>query len=890
MSLTQGTRFGSYEIVSPLGAGGMGQVYRARDTRLNRDVALKVLPDLFASDPERLARFTREAQTLAALNHPNIAHIHGLEEEGAAQRVRALVMELVEGEDLSTLIARWPLPVPEAIAIARQIADALEAAHEQGIIHRDLKPANIKVRADGTVKVLDFGLAKALAPDGANATVDHLNSPTLSVHATQMGIILGTAAYMAPEQARGKAVDRRADIWAFGVVLYEMLTGRRAFDGDEVSDVLATVLKTDPEWQALPTDTPVSVRRLLRRCLEKDPRKRLRAIGDARLDLDDTEPAIVSAGAGVPRRGVSFGTAAALVVVTLISTALAMYLLSRSTTRPGPDGLTRAGITLPDGDEVIDTNLQPMAISRDGTRIAYIGGRDGSQRLYVRRLSDDEPTQIAGTDGARTPFFSPDGNWIGFFTPGWMNKVAVGSTVPERVTETTSEQARGAVWSPDDTIYFAPNNVSSIWRVPAAGGKASEVTHLDSAKGEISHRWPEVVTDGKTLLFSSWTGPGSDERTIVALTLATGEQRVVASGADAPRSLSSGYLAYTRQGSLLAVPWNPSQDQPAAGTAVPLPELVSRSNEGGANFAASSSGTLAYLTSSAAGREQRIVWVDRAGATEALPVQERAYDGIAISPDGGRAVVQIREGVIGLWIYDFARRTMTPLVTTAGSSQAPVWTPDGSRVVYRGTCRGSRNLYWKAVDGSGEEQRVTTKPGVVQTPAGVSQDGRWLVFSEGNTLWRTPLTGDTSAGPQQLMTNAVNGQLSPDGRWVAYQSTLGGRLEVYVAAFPDPGPRIPISADGGSMPLWSRDGRELFYCQGDRLMAVSLTPGATLTVGPPRLLHEGPYRLQPGFFTAFSVSRSGRFLRVQPAQPPEPIKRVNLVLNWFSELTNPAAK
>jgi serine/threonine-protein kinase len=888
MSLTQGTRFGSYEIVSPLGAGGMGQVYRARDTRLNRDVALKVLPDLFASDPERLARFTREAQTLAALNHPNIAHIHGLEEEGAAQRVRALVMELVEGEDLSTLIARGPLPVPEAIAIARQIADALEAAHEQGIIHRDLKPANIKVRADGTVKVLDFGLAKALSAEGASATVDHLNSPTLSVHATQMGIILGTAAYMAPEQARGKAVDRRADIWAFGVVLYEMLTGRRAFDGDEISDVLATVLKTDPEWQALPADTPASVRRLLRRCLEKDPRKRLRAIGDARLDLDDTEPAVAAAGGETSRSGVSPGMVATLVALTLVSTAVGTYVVSRSGGAPTASLLTRTSIALPEGDEITDVALGPMAIANDGSRIAYIGTRDGTQRLFVRRLSDDEPTQIAGTEGARTPFFAPDGEWIGFFTPGRMKKVAVGGAVPEVITELSIEAPRGAVWSPDATIYFAPTNSSGIWKVPAAGGKASEVTRLDATRGEISHRWPEIVPDGKTLLYSALTGPGNDERAIVAMTLATGERRVLLSGGDAPRYLSPGYLAYSREGSFLAASWNPSQAQPAA-TPVTLRELPSTSNEGGATFAASSSGTLAYLTSAGA-RTHRIVWVDRTGTSEPLPVQERPYEAVAISPDGQRAVVQIRDGVIGLWIYDFDRRTMAPFVTTGGSSQVPVWTPDGLRVIYRGTRAGSRNVYWKAIDGSGEEQRLTTKPGVVQSPVGVSQDGRWLVFSESSALWKTALMGDTSGGPQQIAAAATNGQLSHDGRWLAYQSAPGGRTEVYVTAFPGPGPRIPISPDGGVMPLWSRDGRELFYCEGDRLMAVSFTPGSTPPVGAPRLLHEGPYRRLPIFYTPLSVSATGRFLRVQPAQPPEPITRINLVLNWFSELTNPPAK
>ena len=864
----------------------MGEVYRARDTVLNRDVAIKVLPELFALDAERLARFTREAQTLAALNHPNIAQIYGL--EASSGNTRALVMELVQGDDLSALIDRGALPLAEALPIARQIADALEAAHEQGIIHRDLKPANVKVRPDGTVKVLDFGLAKAMDPVGTSS-IDAMRSPTLTARATQMGMIIGTAAYMAPEQAKGKAVDKRADIWAFGVVLYEMLTGARAFEGDDISEVLATVLKSEPGWHALPADTPPSIRRLLRRCLEKEPRRRLSAIGDARLELEEADSPISTPATPAPaaRPAIGIGLAAVLVAVSILATAGVMRWVSVRTSTPAPNGVTRLSIALPEGDEVTEKNLAPLAISPDGARIAYVALRSGVRRLFVRNLADRDVRPLEGTEGARAPFFSPDGQWIGFFAQGKLKKAAVGSAAVQVIASDVAE-GRGGTWTADGTIYYAPTNLSGLWKVPASGGSPSEVTRLNAERGEVSHRWPYALSDG-SLLFSSWTGPGPDEHSIFKLNPATGERHVVTTGGDTPRYVAGGYLAYGRLDALFAVPWRSTQTTPDNSAPISLPESPRLENEGASLYDVSANGTLAYIAGGSARYTQRIVWVDRAGAIQAAPMPERDYEAVAPSPDGHRAVVQVREGAIGLWIFDFSRHTLTPLATSGGSSQGPVWTADGKRVIFRGTRNGTRNIYWKSADGSGDEERLTTKPNVIHTPSSVSPDGQWLAYTEsggqalGGSVWVVRLQGDRT--PRQLVPSVGNGQISPDGRWLAYQSSASGQNEVYAMPFAGPGPRIPVSVNGGENPLWSPDSRELFYTTEDKTMAVTVTPGATLSVSAPRLLFEGRYRPGSNSVTPFGLSSDGRrFLRIQQVQPDRPVTRIDVVLNWFSQL------
>ena len=751
----------------------------------------------------------------------------------------------------------------------------------------------MKVRPDGTVKVLDFGLAKALDPADSNSAANALHSPTMTQRGTAVGTIIGTAAYMAPEQARGKTVDRRADIWAFGVVLYEMLTGTRGFPGDDLSEVLATVLKTDPNWHALPPDTPPAVRRLLRRCLEKDPRKRLSSIADARLELEESDP--VAASATPPSRadgsirplwvvGIVLGAIAATAAVMLVAGDWTQGANSAK-----PDAVTspiRLTISLPPGDEVTDTQYLPLAISPDGSRIAYVGLRDGSRHLFLRNLSDVDSVLLPSTEGGRMPFFSPDGQWIGFFTNTHLKKLAVASGAVQNVLAISAEP-RGGVWTPDGTIYYAPHNVAPLWKVAAAGGTPVEATQLDQARGEVSHRWPQLLADG-SLLFSAWTGPGPDEHAIVNHNPATGVRRVLATTGDMPRLVPTGHLVYGRLDALFAVPWRDLTRGLDDAAPIPLPELPRIENEGSADYVVSTNGTLAYVAGGPARYTQRVVWVDRGGSVEPLPLPEKDYEAVALSPDAQRAVLQIREGAIGLWLYDFARRTLTPFATALGSSQGAVWTADGGRIVYRGTRRGTRNLYWKPADGSGDEERLTTKPGAVHTPNSVSPDGQWLAFAEGGgtaqaTTWVMSLTGDRT--PRIFINGGASAAFSPDGKWIAYQSAESGNLEVYLAPFPGPGPRIPVSAGGGESPLWSRDGSELFYTRSDRLMAVNINRGPKLSVSAPRVLFEGRFRGSLNVVTPFDISPDGRrFIRVQQAQPDRAVTRIEVVLNWASQL------
>jgi serine/threonine-protein kinase len=883
---------GAYQVVAAIGAGGMGEVFRARDTKLNRDVAIKVLPELFALDPERIARFTREAQTLAALNHSNIAHIYGV-----VDRPAALVMEFADGEDLSAIIARGPLTVADALPIARQIADALEAAHEQGIVHRDLKPANVKVKADGTVKVLDFGLAKAMDPvDSVLQGFSPANSPTFTSHGTQMGVILGTAAYMAPEQARGKTVDKRADIWAFGVVLFEMLTGQQAFAGDTISEVMASVMKDDPDWSRLPPSTPPQVVRLLRRCLVKDPKQRLRDIGDARLLLDDADVPASSAvnGRRATHRAIGTVPAAALVVASMLAGGAAVRVF-----RPAPAtaiaGSPHLDIALPGDDEITGAEMAPLAISPDGSRIAYSAVHNGRAQLYVRAIDEPDAKALPGTEGAGTPFFSPDGQWVAFFAQEKLKKVAIGGTSVQVLCDVGL--ARGGTWAADGQIYFAPTTISGILKVSDAGGTPVEITHLDRAHGEISHRWPLVLPDAKTLLFTIWSGPGEDERQIVRLSLATGERQTLVRGGDHAKYLPDGYLVYVRLDDLFAVPWRPSDTKIGTTAPFPLHEHARVENEGAGAYDISSNGTFISVTGGAMRYAHRLVWVDRSGRVDPLPLPQRNYEAAWVSPDGTLALVQISEGTIGLWLYDLARHTLTPFVTPGGSSQAGAWTPDGKSIIYRNTRNGTRDLYRRAADGTGGEERLTAGDAML-TPGSVSPDGRWLVFNamggkRGVTqLMAVRLDGPLPATPQPVVAEggAQNGQLSPDGKWLAYTAPVSDRMEIYVQPFPGPGPRKQISTEGGVEPLWSRGGRELFYQDGDRLMGVEVSTSPSFSAGQPRVVAQGAFRAGPNSKTPFDIAADGRFLRVQPVAPERPLNRIDVVLNWFADVQTAAAQ
>ena len=713
-----------------------------------------------------------------------------------------------------------------------------------------------------------------------------------------MGLILGTAAYMAPEQARGKAVDKRADIWAFGVVLFEMLTGRQTFAGDTISDVMAAVMKDDPDWSRLPAGLAPQIVRLLRQCLVKDPKQRLRDIGDARLLLDDLEePAspVVDAKSHPTPRAMGLMPAFALVVLAMLATATAVrFWWQAESSNPRIGGSPHLHIALPDGDEVSDPELAPVAMSPDGSRIVYSAARGEHSQLYIRALVDAEPKALPGTEGAKTPFFSPDGQWIAFFSQTTLKKVTVGGTAVQELCD--ANDPRGGAWATDGYIYFAPSGMSGLLKVSEAGGSPPvSVTRLNRGAGEISHRWPLVLPDAKTMLFTVWSGPGSDERQIVRQSLATGERQVLVRGGDRARYLTDGYLVYVRRDSLFAVPWTPSDEQLRPSPPIALPETARMQGEGAGAYDFSPNGTFVSLAGGPARYARRLVWVDRGGRVEPLPAPERDYEGAWISPNGREALVQISEGTVGLWLYDFARHTMTPFIAGGGgSSQAGMWTPDGTRIVYRGTRRGTRNLYWRPTDGNGDEQRLTVGENS-QTPGSMSPDGKWLIFREqgeksgAGQLFAIRLDREFPATPQLVASNgAMNGQLSPDGKWLAYSEPVSNRFEVFVQPFPGPGPRTQISTTGGLEALWARNGRELFYQAEDRLMAVAILTEPDFSAGEPHLIAQGRFRPGPNVKTAYDVSADGRFLRVQQVTPERPLNRFDLTLNWIAEVKSAA--
>ena len=896
MSLTAGTRIGPYEILATLGRGGMGEVYRARDTRLNRIVAVKAMHDLFAQHPERVARFEREAQLLASLNHPNIAAIHGVEE---VQGSTFLVLEFVDGRPLSEILQGGAPPLPEALAIANQIAGALAAAHERGIIHRDLKPGNVMVTPDGQVKLLDFGLGKAIESESgrvADPSAPHA-SPTMTMAATQAGIILGTAGYMSPEQAKGRAADKRSDVWAFGCVLFELVTGKRAFDGEDVTEILAAIVRGEPDWQALPASLPGSLRDLIARCLVRSRTERLADMSVVQFVLNErasTAPTPAAAPATTPvpaTRAVTLPIAAALIALAVIVTAGIMALLPRGvSTASAATAVAHLAIALPDGDEISFVNQAPIAISPDGATVAYTAVRDGKELLFVRRLGESESQILAGTDGAKSPFFSPDGQWIGFFAQGAgkLRKITIGGTALGDLAD--APDARGGAWSPDDIIYFAPTNVSNIMKVSASGGgAASAATELDRSKGDISHRWPKVLPGNKSLLFTVWSGPGPDESQILELPLGSTDRHPLLKGGDTPQYVEPGYLLYGRLDGLFAMPWRPGQRD--LGQTVPsaLRESPRMDNEGSSDYAVSSNGTLVYLPGSQARRAYRIVWADRHGKVDALPLPEREFESVAISPDGKQAAVQIQDSVIGIWLYDFERHGLAPLAKGEGSSQAPLWTHDGQSLIYRGTRSGYRNLYRRSADGSGAEERLTTKEKVVQTPTSVTPDGEWVLFNEAGVpgskgaIWRVRINGDHKLEPV-LSNGELDGQISPDGKWMAFQTTQDRQSEVYVQPFPDPGARHQVSIGGGAWPLWSHDGTELYYDTADALMAADIKTTGAFVAGTPHAIVNGRFRTSINANTPYSVARDGRLLRVQRVEPDKPVTRIEIVLNWFQNL------
>ena len=887
MPLSPGTTIGPYEVTGTLGAGGMGEVYRARDTRLGRGVALKVLPDLFASDPERLARFTREAQVLASLNHPNIAAIYGLEGQ-------ALVMELVEGEDLSALIARGPMTLADALPIARQIADAIEAAHDQGVIHRDLKPGNVKVRADGTVKVLDFGLAKALGSD-TSAGADLQNSPTLTARATQMGMIIGTAAYMSPEQARGKAVDRRADIWAFGAIVYEMLTGRRAFEGDDVSVTLAIVIKDDPKWATLPGNLPPSVTRLLRRCLEKDPKRRLSAIGDARLELEEPDPSAatvpgVLTPASAPRARL---TAWLLPMAAGIGlAALAAYAIwPRAAGETSASGTLARLSMLPPPGQTLYPDSTGVAISPDGTMVAFVIGSvsRSEAELWVRSLDTMTARRLDGEAGVALPFWSPDSTRIAYFTNTKLKTIAAAGGRAEVIADAPG--ARGGVWTPSNLIVFAPDAGGPLMKVPATGGTPAPATTLDPARKEYGHRFPSLLPDGDHFLYASL--PGRDGKfEIFAGSLTDNSRVLVAAMEAAPAYAEPGWLLFARQGVLNALPFdaktlkitgNPIrlEDEPAA---ILDP---STSFTAGRSVSLSTTGALAYY--SAPSLNTIATWYDANGAPAgSLNVPAGHYESLAISPDGRQAVFvqSTSPSESSLWVVDLARGGASRLSTGGGRNDGPVWSPDGDRVVWASDRTGPQNLYVKNLNDPGPEQLLWGSDVPFKGPVAWSPDGSRIVLVQldrdtAQNIYVLDASGKTAPAPFAIgPARDPLAAVSPDGRWLAYPSDESGRFQLYVQSFPAAGRKVQVSERGATTAWWSRDSRRLTYVSDDlrSLWRVPMTAGATMAGGTPKQIAALP----PDIMFVAMMPDETRFLALSPERTGG--GSITIVQNWRAAL------
>jgi len=894
MSLKTGSRIGHYEIVSAIGAGGMGQVYRARDPKLGRDVAIKVLPPTFAGDPDRLMRFTREAQTLAALNHSNIAQIYGVE-------ANALVMELVDGEDLSAHIARGPIAVAEALPIARQIADALEAAHERGIIHRDLKPANIKIRSDGTVKVLDFGLAKAMSPEGASSEANLSNSPTMTSPATELGMILGTAAYMSPEQARGKAVDRRTDVWAFGVVLLEMLSGRRVFAGAEVSDVLASILKDAPDFARLPPDTPAAIRRLLRRCLEKDRAARLDSMGVARLEIAEalaeerdggTRATAVTSTRSGHRRSIAMPIAAAIGAAVI--TAVAMW------PRPVPAMPSSRFTLTPVGSELgVNINQPDLAISPDGRRIVYGSALTATSTIVVRSLDGFGDTTLTGLGHQpRSPFFSPDGKWIGYYTTniggydGRLMKVPVdGSGVPAEITPVAGN-LRGASWSEDGTIVFATAALDTgLFRVAATGGSVEPLTVPDGTAGEADHLWPHVLPDGKHVLFviSRHTPDIAGGRwDVAALDVSTKKWRVLRADASYPLYVATGHLLFSSNTGLSALRFDPVTITVHGDSQVLAADVLFKASTGAADVGVSSTGTLVYV---AGGSDdmKTLVWTDRQGKVTTIPAPARAYLNGRLSPDGDRVAMVLNErGMSGIWIYDFARTTLMRLTPDGFPGYGPVWSESGRDLFFAGLPASGVGLFTMAASGTGKPALVATATDGRYEPFSIRRGSPEILveFLRGTGVRTTFLMNPgppASPRPLGLGVNDAQPSLSPDGRWLAYVSEESGRFQVYLRPFPDlAADRIAISTQGGYSPRWSKTG-ELFFQGVDGAVWVTRVGDDRRRVGQPIRLPPPPATVR--LVSNFDVSPDGqRVLGLASQERTGATSELRVVTNWFDEL------
>jgi serine/threonine-protein kinase len=888
----------------------MGEVYRAEDTRLGREVAIKVLPEAVAQDAERLARFEREAKVLGSLNHPNIATLFGLEtvldtetDTGGNSKLKTqnsklpadagkmtfLAMELVEGEDLAQRIARGPIPVKESVAIGKQIADGLEAAHAKGIIHRDLKPANIRIATDGTVKILDFGLAKAW--EQPTGDVDPNESPTITAEMTRVGTILGTAPYLSPEQARGQVVDRRADIWAFGCVLHEMLTGRRVFTGSTSTEILAQILEREPDWSALPSDLSPSLDRLLRRCLEKDPKQRLRDAGDVALaleDLDLEQPTVVAEGA---RSGSSHMMKILpwLVAAAAASIAIIAWLGRTPPAQPEASPTLRFTEVSPAPLDIarIGHAGSAVAISPNGQVLVWVGATSESTQLYMRHLNEEEAHPIPGTEGGLAPFFSPDGEWIGFWADERLKKVAVGGGVPQTICEMS--HVHGASWG-DGIIVMGAIGDLTLWWVDPSGGQAQRFDSLDGLV--IQGEYPRLLPGSRAALVSQM-----GRNTVGLVSLDSGKFSTLVSEGSNASYLPTGHLVWTQEDNLLAAPFDLSSGT-ITGQARTVAEGVLTETLHGAlsHYAVSDEGTLAYLPGTFSQAGSRPTWVKLDGTTEPLPLPADSYLSPRVSPDGRRLLLSRPGKTRSFWLAEPARGVMSPITGDEGEDYWAIWTPDGGNIVFNSIRSGEKtaNIWMQPVDRSTPPTRLTTEP-FHQPPQDMTRDGRTLLFVSAIGANANPDIsvlhlddGPTTLPVPLLATRAheFNPALSPDDRWLAYVSGVSGSLEVYVQPFPDLGATIRVSPNGGREPIWSPAGDRLFYrsANGRRVFAVDVISGDPLRFGSEELLFEGSFEPGPAWGDKWDIHPDGeKFLMLQ-AKYPDPPEGIRVIVNWFDEL------
>ena len=886
LAIPSGTKFGSYEVGAQIGAGGMGEVYQAHDTKLGRDVSIKVLPEAVAHDAERLARFQREAKMLAALNHPNIATIFGLEQSGGTHY---LVMELVPGDTLQQRVQRdGAVPIEEALAIAKQIAEALEAAHEKGIIHRDLKPANVKVTPEGKVKVLDFGLAKAF--EGDPSSVDMSNSPTLSRAATMQGVILGTAAYMSPEQAKGRTVDKRTDIWAFGCVLYELLTAKQTFHGEDVTDILAAVVRAEPDWTCLPATTPPAIRNLLRRCLQKDAKKRLRDAGDARIEIEEALSGTAAIEAVVPvppqdRRTLVLIAVAALLLVALFGLAFVHFREALPVVQT-----LRYQISLPDNAEFMMFQLSP-----DGRYLVY-RRRIGNNHLFVRALDSLEESEIPGTEGATYPFWSPDGAHIAFFIQGKLKQVALSGGPATNIAD--APDSRGGAWGPDDTIVFAPTVTGGLYRAsPSTGGPA---TPLKLPVGEEdSLRFPAFLPDPGRFFYvrdSNQGGPKSGEPGVYVgfldgtppvriLTDITTARFVPSAG-----SITRGHLLFRRDTTLMAQPFDAAALK-ATGEAIPLADQVpDMGNIPDVAFTVSANGNLLCLSGGGASEEREIAWLDRAGKRVKSLLKQKGIDSFALSPNGAQVVYSTggQDAIGDLWLYDVAHGTTQRFTFGPFSAQWPLWSPESASVVFSAV--PGYELYRKAIGTSAKDESLGVRGSNTWATSWLG-DGKLLSYSQtGDTtkddLWLLPFDGDRKPKLfKQTPFSEADGQISPDGRWMVYSSDASGQFEIYIEPMPAGGAQRQISVGGGLSPAWRKDGRELYFVSGNKLMAVDVKPGADLTFGMPHELFIVS-NLNTSFrrLGVYPSADGSQFLTLLPTGETPAATPITVVTNWQAGL------